>query len=131
MKRSGFKRKHTKPLKRKNRAPRQILRDKAWRTFSKWIRNRDPNCVTCGGKAENAGHFYHGVLDFDPMNINSQCVRCNKWLYGNLAIYSNYLLSKYGKKKFEELNARHYKALKGEYRTEQEYIDLIEKYRLE
>ena len=86
-------------------------------------------CVSCKtGKAENAGHFYHGLLDFDEENINGQCVRCNKWLHGNLAPYSHYLLKKLGRKKMEVLNKRHYLAMAGEYRTEQDYIDIITKY---
>ena len=107
------------------------LKDRAWATFSLWIRTRDKKCVTCpNGKAENAGHFFHAVLDFDEENINGQCVRCNKWLSGNLAVYSVYLLKKLGKKKFDALNIRHYMAMKGEKRSEQDYEEIIEKYTL-
>jgi hypothetical protein len=110
---------------------KDTIKKKAWRTFSKWIRNRDKNCVTCKtGLAENAGHFWHGVLDFDEENINGQCVRCNKWLSGNLAPYSVYLLKKLGKKKFDALDIRHTRAIGGEYRTDQEYNAIIEKYKL-
>jgi len=125
-----------KPLKRgklaprrKNRSQREILRDKAWQTFSRWIRARDKKCVTCGSVADGqAGHFYHGVLDFDEININRQCARCNKWLHGNLAVYSNYLLEKYGEQAFKDLTKRHYTAMKGELRSEQDYIKIVEKY---
>ncbi len=131
MKRSGFKLKPRKPLakKRKKRSPKEITKDKAWVVFSKFIRNRDKNCVTCPtGKAENAGHFWHAVLDFDEMNINGQCVRCNKWLSGNLAIYSTYLINKYGIEKFKDLEARHYKAIGGEYRSLEDYERIINHY---
>lgn len=109
------------------------LKDRAWDTFSLWIRTRDGfKCVTCGSTTQqmNAGHFWHGVLDFDEENINCQCVHCNKWLSGNLAVYSVYLLQKIGKEKFDALNIRHSMAWKGEIRTEQDYRDIIERYRL-
>lgn len=115
--------------KKKNRSPKEILRDKAWAIFSKYIRARDKKCVSCEtGMAENAGHFWHAVLDFDDMNVNGQCVRCNKWLSGNLAPYAAYLIKKHGVKKFKELELRHYKAMAGEYRTESDYEAIIEKY---
>jgi hypothetical protein len=108
------------------------LHRKAWDIFSKWIRERDKMCVTCGSRNTvlNAGHFWHGVLDFDEININAQCVHCNKWLSGNLAPYSVYLVKKYGLKVFNDLEKRHYLAMRGEYRTDQQYIDIIEKYKL-
>lgn len=104
-------------------------KNKAWKTFSKYIRLRDKRCVTCHtGMAENAGHFWHGVLDFDEENINGQCVRCNKWLSGNLAVYSTYLINKLGVKKFKELDIRHSRALSGEKRSVEDYEEIINKY---
>lgn len=105
-------------------------KDRAWKVFSEYIRLRDKHCVTCpNGLAENAGHFWHGVLDFDEENINGQCVRCNKWLSGNLAVYSTYLLKKLGTKKFNALDKRHCLALGGEKRTAEEYEEIIKQYR--
>lgn len=101
----------------------------AWDTFSKWIRARDKKCVTCGSRNTlQAGHFWHNCLDFDEININAQCARCNKWLSGNLAVYANYLIDKYGIKEFKDLEKRHYLALKGEKRTEQEYQEIVNRY---
>ena len=118
-----------KRKKRKQRSPDAIWHDKAWTVFSRWIRNRDKKCVTCPtGLAENAGHFWHNVLDFDEININGQCVRCNKWLSGNLAAYSTYLIKKHGLKKFNELDIRHTKAIGGEVRTIEDYKAIIDKY---
>lgn len=115
--------------RRQKRSKREILKDKAWSVFSKFIRQRDKNCVTCStGKAENAGHFWHGVLDFDEMNIHGQCVRCNKYMSGNLAVYSTYLIEKYGLKAFDDLKIRHYRAMKGEKRSELDYEKLINRY---
>jgi hypothetical protein len=109
------------------------LRAKAWKVFGDWIKERDRHiCVTCGSRnANQAGHFFHGVLDFDEQNISCQCKKCNHFLSGNLAIYASYLLNKYGLKKFQDLEQRHYLAMKGEWRSEQDYLNLIEKYRLD
>jgi hypothetical protein len=61
----------------------------------------------------NAGHYIHGVLDFDEINLNCQDTRCNKWLSGNLANYTMFLVKKYGLKKVEELHERARQAKKG------------------
>jgi hypothetical protein len=112
-------------------SPKKILKDKAWKTFSKWIRNRDKQCVCCGSTNNlQAGHYWHNCLDFDEENINAQCARCNKWLSGNLATYGMYLLNKLGTKKFKALEKRHYMAMKGELMSEQDYINIVEKYKL-
>lgn len=107
------------------------LKRKAWDIFSKWVRERDKICITCGSKGNlEAGHFWHAVLDFDEMNINAQCKKCNHFMSGNLAVYSNYLIRKYGLEKFQDLEKRHYLALRGEYRTDTDYQDIINKYKL-
>lgn len=101
------------------------LKDNAWKTFSKYIRLRDKKCYTCPkGLAENAGHFWHNVLDFDEENIHGQCVHCNKWLSGNLAVYSVNLLREIGKKRFEALDIRHTRAI-GEGKHDEEYYQNI------
>lgn len=123
MKRTGF-------LKKK----RPInLRRKAWDVFSKWIRERDKICVTCGSRNTvlNAGHFWHGVLDFDEININAQCTGCNNYKSGNLAPYSIYLINKYGIEEFQKLEARHWLAMRGEIYTDTQLRAIIEKYKLE
>ena len=114
--------------KRKKRSPREILRDKAWATFSKWIRARDKRCVTCGGtNILQAGHRWHGKLDFDEININAQCAGCNKWKQGNLSKYDDYLIGKYGIVGWSSLYDRKNKT-GAEYRTEADYEDLIKRY---
>lgn len=106
------------------------MKAKAWRTFSKWVRERDCRCVTCGSYEQlQAGHFWHACLDFDEMNINAQCLQCNHFKSGNLAEYSIYLLNKYGEKKFKDLEQRHYIALRGEYRSDADYQKIIDKYK--
>lgn len=107
------------------------LKKKAWTVFGNWIKERDNHiCVTCGSRnANQAGHFWHGVLDFDEMNINCQCKSCNHFKSGNLAPYATYLLNKYGLEKFQDLEQRHYLAMRGEYRTDEDYRAIIEKYK--
>lgn len=116
--------------KRKNRTEIDKLRDKAWKVFGDWIKQRDGyRCVTCGDfEANQAGHFFHNVLDFDEENINCQCVRCNHWLSGNLAPYSVYLLNKLGAKKFKALNLRHYRDMKATKKSKDYYLKIIKKY---
>lgn len=115
----------------KKKSPQKTLHRKAWDTFSKWIRERDKRCVTCGSTNQlQAGHFWHAVLDFDEININAQCKQCNHFKSGNLAPYSAYLIAKYGIETFQDLEKRHYIAMRGEKRTDEEYKDLINKYTL-
>lgn len=107
------------------------LKAKAWKTFATWIKERDKQCVTCGQRDKlDAGHFFHNCLDFDEMNVNAQCQKCNRFMGGNLAQYSIYLLRKYGKEKMEDLEKRHWLALRGEFRSDEDYRKLIEKYQL-
>ena len=93
-----------------------MLKDKCWEAMSLFTRLKNADaqgivaCVTCGARKHytkmNAGHFQHNVLDFDEMNINCQCVRCNKWLHGNLTSYTMYLLLLHGKEKIDDLLKR-------------------------
>ena len=109
--------------------PVKDYKGKAWKVFSKWIRERDKRCVTCGSYNDlQAGHFWHAVLDFDEMNINAQCKQCNHFKSGNLAPYATYLLNKYGLEKFNDLEKRHYLAMRGEYRSDKDYQKIIDKY---
>ena len=117
--------------KRQKRSPKDILHDKAWATFSKWIRARDKKCSTCNSVNNlQAGHRWHAVLDFDEININAQCAGCNKWKQGNLAKYDDYLIGKYGIEVWNKLYKRKNLALGGEYRTEKDYQDIINKYEI-
>jgi hypothetical protein len=130
MKRSGFKKRIGKPMRQHQIGSKIIdLHRKTWNIFSKYIRQRDRRCITCGSTNRlHAGHFWHGVLDFDEMNINAQCNHCNTYLNGNLAQYSIYLINKYGVDKFKDLEQRHWIAKRGEYRTNSQFKEIIEKY---
>ncbi len=78
---------------------------------NKWIRARDEGlgCISCGthnGKM-NAGHFLstgaRPDLRFHPLNINTQCERCNSYLSGNQAAYRIALVAKIGLTEVERL----------------------------
>ncbi len=109
----------------KNRIP--TLRRKAWKLFSKYIRERDKNiCFTCGGYANQAGHFVHkDSLDYNEMNIHAQCTRCNLYLSGNQIEYTLRMIDKYGRDRVEELRARRHEV---HHWTVGELEGLIEKY---
>lgn len=113
-------------------------KQKAWKAFSDYVRKRDAvgdyvACFTCDTikhwKEMQAGHFKHGVLDFDEINIHGQCVRCNKYLSGNLSVYAERLIYRYGVEEFRSLCTRAYRAQGGEKKTIEEYIEIEKKYK--
>ena len=61
-------------------------------------------CVTCNAfgfynRGFNGGHFIprqHKGTRYAAINVNPQCVRCNKHLGGNYAKYEDWLVSKVG-----------------------------------
>lgn len=119
---------------------RKKLKEKAWEVFSEYVRLRDLECYTCGKriwdeelgewtiKGLQAGHFWHGVLDFDEENIHAQCRQCNHFKSGSLAEYSARLIHDMGKKKFDALDKRHREAQKGELLSAEDYEHIIDKY---
>lgn len=91
------------------------LKDKAWTTFSKWIRARDCEayqkganfcpCFTCGVITVNdkgdlqAGHFLGGrgnAVLFHEDQVHAQCRRCNIFLRGNPDAYWPKMVRLYG-----------------------------------
>src|SRR3990167_5659994 len=98
------------PLNRKakHRTLRQKLYIKAELVFHAWIRKRDEKkgCITCKGKVEQAGHWKHGKLDFDEMNLNGQCRADNYYKSGRLDIYTIRLVEMYGLEAVKDLEKR-------------------------
>lgn len=102
--------------KKPDRIIRRVLRSKVWSAWSKYLRSRAADesgraaCYTCleshPWQELQAGHFIHGKLDFDEMNIHPQCVRCNNYLSGNLGAYALRLVDEYGREAVEALRAR-------------------------
>ena len=82
----------------------KALHKKAWKLQSEFIRRSERGfCFTCGSHGDwkdmQAGHYIHGNrMDFVPLNIHCQCVRCNKWLHGNAGVYAERLIAEYGEK---------------------------------
>ena len=97
------------------------LKNRAWKTFSEWVRRRDADeggtvhCVTCRKpiywKEAHAGHFVAGRTNavlLHPDIVWPQCVVCNLFLGGNYSAYTLFMLDKYGREKVEEfLSLRH------------------------
>ena len=108
MKRTPLKR-GTKGLKRvakhdKNSLTR--LHKKARAIFAHWIVLRDKGiCFTCCRQGNQCGHFRHGKnMDFSEKGNHCQCVACNLFRSGNLAVYAQKLIEKYGVEIIKELN---------------------------
>lgn len=57
-------------------------------------------------KEAHAGHFKHGKLDFDEMNVNPQCPGCNTYRGGKLDIYALKLIELHGLEAVQELVIR-------------------------
>ena len=57
-----------------------------------------------------AGHYFpqgsYKAIMYDPICVHAQCVSCNKWRHGNLAVYAEKLIDKYGLPAFQALCAR-------------------------
>lgn len=100
--------------KLKNPTKKQ-LQSKLWRLMSEYIRKRDNFvCFTCGKRGNkyntDAGHFIpqsrNSDTQYDETNVHTQCVRCNKWLGGNMREYTIRMIDKYGREKVDELRRR-------------------------
>jgi hypothetical protein len=110
MKRTPFK-------KKKEKLPSiNSLAKTAWRLMSKYVRLRDDlTCFTCGKQADTlascqAGHYKHApkksIISYDERQINCQCINCNHFKSGNLAIYALKLEEKYGYGILQELEQK-------------------------
>lgn len=86
-----------------------ILRKKADRLFSLFIRKRDSNengigkCITCGRvghfKEMDCGHYIkrqHLSTRYDEKNCNMQCKRCNAFEQGMNEVYKKEIDKKWG-----------------------------------
>ena len=89
----------------------------AQKAFNEYVRVRDRGraCVSCGaiqgvlvqGGAFDAGH-YRSIgsaphLRFHLWNCNLQCVKCNRYLSGNIVEYRKGLIKRIGIEKVEQL----------------------------
>ena len=97
-----------------------MYRDKElWDIFSKFIRLRDSDdngrcrCISCGKpelwKYQEAGHYVkrgNAILKYEEINVNSQCVMCNRYKNGNIEGYKSGLIKKYGDQALDVLNVK-------------------------
>lgn len=118
------------------------LRNKLRRPFNAFIRLRDTDengvgkCISCNkpivyGDNCQAGHYEPSSicfanLDFDEVNVNGQCIHCNKFLEGNKTGYAVGLIRKYGAGVLDQLKI---KRRLGCHWTAFEYELLIGQYR--
>lgn len=82
------------------------MHTRAWKLMSEIVRRQSFNgkvykCFTCGKSFLNykeltAGHYKHNCLDFNYLNVHSQCQQCNYFKHGNLGEYLKALQKKYG-----------------------------------
>ena len=116
------------------------LTEKAQESVNRFVRKRDSAngffvCISCQElkpiNQMNAGHYYEKTIyksvRFDLNNVNGQCVRCNKYLSGNLIEYRKNLLKKIGEEKLKQLDKL--AELKNFRFTREFLIELIEKYK--
>jgi len=91
----------------------QDYETEARKVFQMWINLRDINrpCVSCNTsltlKPRNASHYFSAnqfsALIFEPMNVHSSCIPCNKYLHGNLIEYRKGLILRYGETFVQDL----------------------------
>lgn len=101
-------------MKKKQKSLR-ILKDRAWKVFSEYIRRKDADaggtecCYTCGKLAHwkelHAGHALpgrHNAVLFDEAIVKPQCPVCNIWKGGNYPIFTTKLIKENGMEWWEE-----------------------------
>ena len=109
------------------------LYKKVWGLWSEYIRRRsadwrgDVVCITCSRtfnwKELHAGHYRHGRLDVDPMNINPQCPGCNTYRDGMLNKYALKLIEMYGLNRVKDLEQRADRELGGIKKYTRDYLE--------
>lgn len=93
--------------------------------FSIYIRLRDANeagfitCISCGRKVywkdADAGHYIprkHMATRFDEVNVNSQCIDCNRYMRGNIDAYREGIIALHGSEMYEKLEAMKFQTFK-------------------
>jgi hypothetical protein len=128
MKRSWLKR-GTKQLKRGTKKLQRVSKRKeylissasklkntqAWKNLSLFVRTEEGGVCFCCNAVNpiekcDAGHFIqaHGnsAVFFERRGIHCQCTRCNRYLSGNLLIYNDKMIEKYGPEAVKELRQK-------------------------
>ena len=128
---------YSKPSK--NKITKSKAKKKAWAMFSKYIRLSHADryglviCYTCGTRMEwkyaQAGHAIPGrnnAVLFMSEIVRPQCIACNIFRSGNLAIFTKKLIDELGLEKYDELEALSRQIV--QYKT-QDYLDIEKKYK--
>ncbi len=99
------------------------------KVFSIYIRNRDKYCICCGSTTNlQAGHYFsrsYTNLRYDIVNVNAQCVACNVFKKGNIAVYTIRIIDKWGNTELKRLQENYRKEKRF---TQKELLKLIQKY---
>lgn len=93
----------------------KLKNTRAWFLTSALVRNlAKGRCYTCGSflpfEKLAAGHAIekrgHAGIYFDLDCLRGQCLRCNKYLHGNHAVFANKLLNEIGEERFKKMHQR-------------------------
>jgi hypothetical protein len=118
---------------------RAKLKVDLWKIFSRYIRLKDADwkgfttCFTCDKYEDfrlvDAGHYLpkagnSDALYFSELNVHVQCVNCNRLLDGNVKVYKERLIKKYGEGVILQLNLLR----RSPPYTTQDYKQMIDKY---
>lgn len=107
---------HQREQKEKLKTAGDYIKE-AQAAFNGYIRARDKNkpCISCGclpgdtvrGGNFDAGHYRSrgsaGHLRYNMLNCHSQCVKCNRYLSGNVVEYRKGLITKIGVERVEQI----------------------------
>ena len=114
-------------------------KEKAWLWFSRFIRlnhsiNGACKCYTCGSvhdiKKMDAGHFItrsKTAVFLNENNCRPQCMGCNRFQQGRSYDFEQHLIEEIGKEEVENLKEL---AKIEVHRTEQDYLEIAETYRI-
>jgi hypothetical protein len=85
---------------------------KAWTVWSRFVRSNEADhrgfvkCTTCSAvkhwRNMHAGHFRHDAYDFEAWNIHTQCPKCNTFEHGQLGMYYDFMIKRYGQTEAEK-----------------------------
>lgn len=116
----------------------KALKKEAWRLISIHVRSSKANfqgyteCFTChrmfDWRSMDCSHFYHNKLDYCEDNLRPCCVRCNRYLHGNLGEYALRLVHDLGSERVAELKIE--ATRKGNDYSREELNEIISRYRL-
>lgn len=88
---------------------------KALKAMSDYVRKRDDyTCFTCGKQFDeyedknkvDCGHMFsrsHKAIKYNLKNVHAQCIRCNRYLTGNLHEYIRRFKERYGDEEYNKL----------------------------